>query len=78
MTLLARFRLPPFNTAQRRATVDGDAPQTEESATKAEALATKQKKGHKLVSAGRGARGSKVHNTKKAMKDDVYSHAGAE
>lgn len=57
---------------------DGDSAQSEESAAKSEALARKQKKGQKLASAGRGARGSNVHDTKRAMQDDEYSQAGAE
>ncbi|CAM9713929.1 unnamed protein product, partial [Hapterophycus canaliculatus] len=44
----------------------------------AQALAEKQKKGAKLARVGGGVRGSKVHNTKKAMADDEYSQAGSE
>lgn len=56
----------------------GDSAQSEESAAKSATLARKQKKGQKLASAGRGARGSNVHDTKRAMQDDEYSQAGAE
>eukprot|EP00752_Nemacystus_decipiens_P001492 g1466.t1 len=41
-------------------------------------LAEKQKKGAKLARVGAGVRGSKVHNTKRAMSDDEYSQEGSE
>lgn len=63
---------------QTRVVTDGDAAQTEENAAKSDALANKLKKGQRLASAGRGARGSHVHDTKRAMNDDEYSQAGAE
>lgn len=57
---------------------DGDTDPGHEKAEDAEALATQQTKGAKLASVGRGARQSKVHDTKKAMADDEYSAAGSE
>lgn len=56
----------------------GDEDPGGESAEGAEELATKQAKGEKLATVGRGARKSKVHDTKKAMADDEYSQAGSE
>ncbi|CAM9817518.1 unnamed protein product [Laminaria digitata] len=56
----------------------GDDDPGDESAEGAEELATKQAKGEKLATVGRGARKSKVHDTKKAMADDEYSQAGSE
>lgn len=57
---------------------DGDNDPDDESAEGAEELATKQAKGEKLATVGRGARKSKVHDTEKAMADDEYSQAGSE
>lgn len=61
-----------------RPPIDGDAATVDESPETTQELATKQAKGAKLASVGRGARGSKVHDTKRAMQDDEYSAAGAE
>lgn len=57
---------------------DGDEDPGANKAEHAQELAEKQKKGAKLARVGAGVRGSKVHNTKKAMADDEYSQEGSE
>lgn len=59
-------------------TTDGDGDTVDEKADDAEGLASKQSKGKKLATVGRGARGSKIHDTKQAMADETYSQAGSE
>lgn len=57
---------------------DGDAAANEEDAATAQEIASKQTKGTRLAAVGRGARKSMIHDTKHAMRDDVYTQAGAE
>lgn len=57
---------------------DGDDDPGANKAEHAQVLAEKQKKGAKLARVGGGVRGSKVHDTKKAMADDEYSREGSE